>query len=250
MAWRRSGVRIPIAPPASETTLFGGPEPPPGSSRRFSRLFPPAGSGRSRSRGRVRPPRRFGRAPVPRRRRPSASGDRPRPFSVGRRPGEPPASGAAALPSQVGAGSRALDAACDAGHHRRRGRSTGKSQGPGETPPEPHVRGAGGSDPSGAAGAARRGRGDRRRPGGAVARLQPVSRHPKAPERAGPVSGGLDAQWRPGGPGSAPLEQGSIRGRNHARWEARFDRSDEEIRRPQDARGSGDSRAEGERADE
>lgn len=64
--------------------------------------------------------------------------------------------------------------------------------------------------------------------------LQAVSRHLKVLERAGLVSRGRDAQWRPCRLETAPLEEatGWIE-RYHRQWEDRFDRLDAEIRRIQ-----------------
>ncbi|GAA0995120.1 metalloregulator ArsR/SmtB family transcription factor [Nocardiopsis tropica] len=81
--------------------------------------------------------------------------------------------------------------------------------------------------------------------------LQAVSRHLKVLERAGLISRGRDAQWRPCRLETAPLEQASVWiGRYHDQWEERFDRLDEEIRRIQDARGTGDRSTEGEKTHE
>jgi len=81
--------------------------------------------------------------------------------------------------------------------------------------------------------------------------LQAVSRHLKVLERAGLISRGRDAQWRPCRLETAPLEQVSVWiGRYHDQWEARFDRLDEEIRRIQDAGGTSDSSTEGEKTHE
>ncbi|WP_047870742.1 helix-turn-helix transcriptional regulator [Nocardiopsis sp. RV163] len=71
--------------------------------------------------------------------------------------------------------------------------------------------------------------------------LQAVSRHLKVLERAGLVSRGRDAQWRPCRLETAPLEEatGWIE-RYHRRWEDRFDRLDAEIRRIQQTQTAGE----------
>ncbi|NYH51210.1 MULTISPECIES: ArsR/SmtB family transcription factor [Nocardiopsis] len=64
--------------------------------------------------------------------------------------------------------------------------------------------------------------------------LQAVSRHLKVLERAGLVSRGRDAQWRPCRLETAPLDEVSAWiGRYHQQWEDRLGRLDEEIRRIQ-----------------
>ncbi|WP_017572368.1 ArsR/SmtB family transcription factor [Nocardiopsis halotolerans] len=64
--------------------------------------------------------------------------------------------------------------------------------------------------------------------------LQAVSRHLKVLERAGLVSRGRDAQWRPCRLEAAPLEEVSVWiERYRQQWEDRFDRLDAEIRRIQ-----------------
>jgi len=81
--------------------------------------------------------------------------------------------------------------------------------------------------------------------------LQAVSRHLKVLERAGLISRGRDAQWRPCRLETAALEQASVWiGRYRDQWEERFDRLDEEIRRIQDAQENVDSSTEGEKAHE
>ncbi|MCF6476065.1 winged helix-turn-helix transcriptional regulator [Nonomuraea sp. MG754425] len=62
--------------------------------------------------------------------------------------------------------------------------------------------------------------------------LQAVSKHLKVLERAGLISRGRDAQWRPCRLETAPLETASEwidRYREH--WSGRFDRLEREIRR-------------------
>lgn len=64
--------------------------------------------------------------------------------------------------------------------------------------------------------------------------LQAVSRHLKVLERAGLVSRGRDAQWRPCRLETAPLEEASVWiGRYREQWEDRLGRLDQEIRRIQ-----------------
>ena len=68
--------------------------------------------------------------------------------------------------------------------------------------------------------------------------LQAISKHLKVLERAGLITRGRDAQWRPCRLETAPLEEvnlwvDSYRGR----WEERFGRLDEEIRRIQGSKG-------------
>ena len=62
--------------------------------------------------------------------------------------------------------------------------------------------------------------------------LQAVSRHLKVLERAGLITRGRDAQWRPCRLESAPLEQvNEWVDRYTGHWEGRFARLDEELRR-------------------
>ncbi|SDM22657.1 ArsR/SmtB family transcription factor [Nonomuraea jiangxiensis] len=62
--------------------------------------------------------------------------------------------------------------------------------------------------------------------------LQAVSKHLKVLERAGLISRGRDAQWRPCRLETAPLETASEWiDRYRERWTDRFDRLDEEIRK-------------------
>jgi len=62
--------------------------------------------------------------------------------------------------------------------------------------------------------------------------LQAVSKHLKVLERAGLISRGRDAQWRPCRLETAPLETASAWiDRYRARWADSFDRLDQEIRR-------------------
>ncbi|WP_017612519.1 ArsR/SmtB family transcription factor [Nocardiopsis salina] len=64
--------------------------------------------------------------------------------------------------------------------------------------------------------------------------LQAVSKHLKVLERAGLVTRGRAAQWRPCRLETAPLEEVSDwLGRYHEQWEDRFDRLDEELLRIQ-----------------
>lgn len=66
--------------------------------------------------------------------------------------------------------------------------------------------------------------------------LQAVSRHLKVLERAGLITRGRDAQWRPCRMETAPLDRVSewIEGYRE-QWGGRFDRLTEEIRRIQDS---------------
>ncbi|WP_028649825.1 helix-turn-helix transcriptional regulator [Nocardiopsis sp. CNT312] len=65
--------------------------------------------------------------------------------------------------------------------------------------------------------------------------LQAVSRHLKVLEAAGLISRGRDAQWRPCRLEAAPLERASVWiERYRDRWEDRFERLDQEIRRIRD----------------
>ncbi|MER6507444.1 metalloregulator ArsR/SmtB family transcription factor [Nonomuraea sp. NPDC001636] len=62
--------------------------------------------------------------------------------------------------------------------------------------------------------------------------LQAVSKHLKVLERAGLISRGRDAQWRPCRLETAPLEGASAWiDRYRERWTGSFDRLDEEIRK-------------------
>jgi DNA-binding transcriptional ArsR family regulator len=62
--------------------------------------------------------------------------------------------------------------------------------------------------------------------------LQAVSKHLKVLERAGLISRGRDAQWRPCRLEAAPLETASVWiERYRDRWTDRFDRLDAEIRK-------------------
>ncbi|MGW4791478.1 ArsR/SmtB family transcription factor [Nonomuraea sp. NPDC004297] len=62
--------------------------------------------------------------------------------------------------------------------------------------------------------------------------LQAVSKHLKVLERAGLISRGRDAQWRPCRLETAPLETASEWiDRYRERWSGRFDRLEREIRR-------------------
>ncbi|MFI6924219.1 ArsR/SmtB family transcription factor [Nonomuraea spiralis] len=62
--------------------------------------------------------------------------------------------------------------------------------------------------------------------------LQAVSKHLKVLERAGLISRGRDAQWRPCRLETAPLEGVSEWiDRYRERWTGRFDRLDQEIRK-------------------
>ncbi|WP_116247264.1 helix-turn-helix transcriptional regulator [Nocardiopsis sp. FIRDI 009] len=71
--------------------------------------------------------------------------------------------------------------------------------------------------------------------------LQAVSRHLKVLERAGLISRGRDAQWRPCRIETAPLEQVSEwLGRYRDQWEDRFGRLDRELRRMQGDTGGED----------
>ncbi|GAA2869024.1 ArsR/SmtB family transcription factor [Nonomuraea rubra] len=64
--------------------------------------------------------------------------------------------------------------------------------------------------------------------------LQAVSKHLKVLERAGLISRGRDAQWRPCRLETAPLETASEWiDRYRERWSGRFDRLEREIRRIQ-----------------
>lgn len=64
--------------------------------------------------------------------------------------------------------------------------------------------------------------------------LQAVSKHLKVLERAGLVTRGRAAQWRPCRLETAPLEEVSDwLGRYHEQWEDRFTRLDEELLRIQ-----------------
>ncbi|TYB52948.1 winged helix-turn-helix transcriptional regulator [Nonomuraea sp. PA05] len=65
--------------------------------------------------------------------------------------------------------------------------------------------------------------------------LQAVSKHLKVLERAGLISRGRDAQWRPCRLETAPLETASAWiDRYRDRWSGRFDRLEQEIRRIQE----------------
>ncbi|MEV0826160.1 ArsR/SmtB family transcription factor [Nonomuraea rubra] len=65
--------------------------------------------------------------------------------------------------------------------------------------------------------------------------LQAVSKHLKVLERAGLISRGRDAQWRPCRLETAPLETASEWiDRYRERWSGRFDRLEREIRRIQE----------------
>ncbi|GAA2209457.1 metalloregulator ArsR/SmtB family transcription factor [Nonomuraea monospora] len=65
--------------------------------------------------------------------------------------------------------------------------------------------------------------------------LQAVSKHLKVLERAGLISRGRDAQWRPCRLETAPLETASAWiDRYRERWSGRFDRLEQEIRRIQE----------------
>ncbi|MFE3460545.1 ArsR/SmtB family transcription factor [Nocardiopsis aegyptia] len=67
--------------------------------------------------------------------------------------------------------------------------------------------------------------------------LQAVSRHLKVLERAGLISRGREAQWRPCRFETEPLERASDWiGRYREQWEDRFDRLDAVIRTMQDGR--------------
>ncbi|WP_304451318.1 metalloregulator ArsR/SmtB family transcription factor [Nocardiopsis sp. YSL2] len=67
--------------------------------------------------------------------------------------------------------------------------------------------------------------------------LQAVSRHLKVLERAGLISRGREAQWRPCRLEAEPLEQASVWiGRYREQWEDRFARLDSVIRTIQDDR--------------
>jgi DNA-binding transcriptional ArsR family regulator len=64
--------------------------------------------------------------------------------------------------------------------------------------------------------------------------LQAVSKHLKVLERAGLISRGRDAQWRPCRLETAPLETASAWiERYRDRWTDRFDRLDQEIQKIQ-----------------
>ncbi|GAA3561666.1 metalloregulator ArsR/SmtB family transcription factor [Nonomuraea rosea] len=64
--------------------------------------------------------------------------------------------------------------------------------------------------------------------------LQAVSKHLKVLERAGLISRGREAQWRPCRLETAPLEGASEwMDRYRERWSDRFDRLDQEIKRIQ-----------------
>ncbi|WP_433445384.1 ArsR/SmtB family transcription factor [Nonomuraea sp. CA-141351] len=65
--------------------------------------------------------------------------------------------------------------------------------------------------------------------------LQAVSKHLKVLERAGLISRGRDAQWRPCRLETAPLDDASewIR-RYRDRWSDRFDRLEQEIKKIQE----------------
>ncbi|MFI7703571.1 ArsR/SmtB family transcription factor [Nonomuraea sp. NPDC049480] len=64
--------------------------------------------------------------------------------------------------------------------------------------------------------------------------LQAVSKHLKVLERAGLISRGREAQWRPCRLETAPLDSASDWiGRYRDRWTDRFDRLDREIRQIQ-----------------
>ena len=74
--------------------------------------------------------------------------------------------------------------------------------------------------------------------------LQAVSKHLKVLERAGLITRGRDAQWRPCRLETAPLEEvNQWVDRYRDRWEGRFDRLDQELRRIQ-------NRTEGEKNNE
>ncbi|GAA4958048.1 DNA-binding transcriptional ArsR family regulator [Nonomuraea thailandensis] len=65
--------------------------------------------------------------------------------------------------------------------------------------------------------------------------LQAVSKHLKVLERAGLISRGRDAQWRPCRLETAPLDTASEWiDRYRERWSGRFDRLEREIRRIQE----------------
>jgi DNA-binding transcriptional ArsR family regulator len=67
--------------------------------------------------------------------------------------------------------------------------------------------------------------------------LQAVSQHLKVLERAGLISRGRDAQWRPCRLETAPLESASAWiERYRERWRDRFDRLDQEIQKIQRTR--------------
>lgn len=62
--------------------------------------------------------------------------------------------------------------------------------------------------------------------------LQAVSKHLKVLERAGLITRGRDAQWRPCRLETAPLEEVDLWvDRYRDRWEERFSRLDQELRR-------------------
>ncbi len=62
--------------------------------------------------------------------------------------------------------------------------------------------------------------------------LQAISKHLKVLERAGLITRGRDAQWRPCRLETAPLEEvNQWLGRYRDQWEGRFARLDEELRR-------------------
>ncbi|WP_336215901.1 ArsR/SmtB family transcription factor [Nonomuraea sp. LPB2021202275-12-8] len=64
--------------------------------------------------------------------------------------------------------------------------------------------------------------------------LQAVSKHLKVLERAGLISRGRDAQWRPCRLETAPLDDASEWiGQYRDRWTDRFDRLDQEIKQIQ-----------------
>ncbi|TDD47227.1 ArsR family transcriptional regulator [Nonomuraea terrae] len=68
--------------------------------------------------------------------------------------------------------------------------------------------------------------------------LQAVSKHLKVLERAGLITRGRDAQWRPCRLETAPLETASAWiDRYCAHWSDRFDRLEREIRRVQHEEG-------------
>ncbi|MBF8191220.1 winged helix-turn-helix transcriptional regulator [Nonomuraea sp. K274] len=70
--------------------------------------------------------------------------------------------------------------------------------------------------------------------------LQAVSKHLKVLERAGLISRGRDAQWRPCRLEAAPLEGASEWiDRYRSRWTDRFDRLDQEIKRIQEGQDRG-----------
>src|SRR5437660_11987225 len=67
--------------------------------------------------------------------------------------------------------------------------------------------------------------------------LQAISKHLKVLERAGLITRGRAAQWRPCRLETAPLESASAWiGRYQQIWAERFDRLDQEIKRIQDRR--------------